>query len=125
MNSKKKNKIPSLIIIDGGRTHLLQVQKRMKKIGITSTNIISISKGIRRKAAFDSIHLTRGKSKIVKEGSIFNNFIQEIRDETHRYAISSQKRKSVKSSLGSSIDNLFGVGDSRKKLLLRYYQLRT
>ena len=119
--SNKKNKIPSLIIIDGGRTHLKQVQKKMKEIGISSANVISISKGIRRKASFDSIHLTRGESKLVKEGSIFHNFIQEIRDETHRYAISSQKRKSIKSSLGSSLDNLPGVGDSRKKLLLRYF----
>tara|TARA_B100001093_G_scaffold453216_1_gene461772 strand:+ start:69 stop:1901 length:1833 start_codon:yes stop_codon:yes gene_type:complete len=119
--SNKKNKIPSLIIIDGGRTHLMQVQKKMKEIGINSVNVISISKGIRRKASFDSIHLTGGESRIVKEGSIFHNFIQEIRDETHRYAISSQKRKSIKSSLGSSINNLYGVGDSRKKLLLRYF----
>ncbi len=119
--SNKKNKIPSLIIIDGGRTHLKQVQKKMEEIGISFENVISISKGIRRKASFDSIHLTRGESKLVKEGSIFHNFIQEIRDETHRYAISSQKRKSIKSSLGSSLDNLTGVGDSRKKLLLRYF----
>ena len=118
--SNKKNMIPSLIIIDGGRTHLNQVHKKMKEIGV-STDIISISKGIRRKASFDSIHLARGESKIVKEGSIFHNFIQEIRDESHRYAISSQKRKSIKSSLGSSIDKLYGVGDSRKKLLLRYF----
>ncbi len=119
--SNKKNKIPSLIIIDGGRTHLIQVQKKMRALGITPVNVISISKGIRRKASFDSIHLTGGESKIIKEGSIFHNFIQEIRDETHRYAISSQKRKSIKSSLGSSINNLYGVGDSRKKLLLRYF----
>ena len=99
----------------------MQVQKRIKEMGFFSTNIISISKGVRRKATFDSIHLTGGESRIVKEGSVFHNFIQEIRDETHRYAISSQKRKSIKSSLGSSINNLYGVGDSRKKLLLRYF----
>ncbi len=119
--SNKKNKIPSLIIIDGGRVHLMQVQRKMKEIGFSSVNIISISKGIRRKASFDSIHLIRGESKIVKEGSVFHNFIQEIRDETHRHAISSQKRKVAKSSLASSIDKLSGVGDSRKKLLLRYF----
>ena len=117
----KKNKIPDLIIIDGGRTHLMQVQKRIKEMGFFSTNIISISKGVRRKATFDSIHLMQGQSKIVKEGSIFHNFIQEIRDETHRYAISKQKRKSIKSSIGSSIDKLSGVGGSRKKRLLRYF----
>ena len=119
--SSKKNKIPSLMIIDGGRVHLMQVQKKIQEIGYSSINMISISKGVRRKASFDSIHLTRGESKIVKEGSVFHNFIQEIRDETHRYAISSQKRKVAKSSLGSSIDKLYGVGDSRKKLLLRYF----
>ncbi len=119
--TNKRNNIPSLIIIDGGRTHLSQVHKKMKDLGFSSANIISISKGVRRKAAFDSIHLTGGESRIVKEGSVFHNFIQEIRDETHRYAISSQKRKSIKSSLGSSIDNLSGVGDTRKKLLLRYF----
>ncbi len=120
-SSTKKIKIPSLIIIDGGRTHLMNVEKKIKEMGITDTNIISISKGVRRKASFDSIHLTRGESLIVKEGSIFHNFIQEIRDETHRYAITIQKRKSIKSSLGSSIDNLSGVGDTRKKILLRYF----
>ncbi len=119
--SRNKNKVPSLMIIDGGRVHLMQVQRKMKEIGFSSVNIISISKGVRRKASFDSIHLTRGESKIVKKDSVFHNFIQEIRDETHRYAISSQKRKFAKSSLGSSIDNLSGVGDSRKKLLLRYF----
>ena len=60
---------------------LMDLQKKMKDIGISSAKVISISKGIRRKASFDSIHLTRGESKIVKEGSIFHNFIQEIRDE--------------------------------------------
>ena len=93
----------------------------MKEMGIQMTNIISISKGVRRKSAFDSIHLQKGKSMRVEEGSIFHNFIQEIRDETHRYAISLQKRKRSKSSLSSSIDDLRGIGDKRKKLLLRYF----
>ena len=120
-SQSKQYTIPSLIIIDGGRTHLNQVQKRMKELGLPSINVISISKGVRRKASFDSIHLPRGESKIVKEGSVFHNFIQEIRDETHRYAISLQKSKGRKSSLRSSIDELTGVGSRRKKLLLRYF----
>ena len=119
--TNKRNNIPSLIIIDGGRTHLTKVHKKMKDIGISSVNIISISKGVRRKAAFDSIHLTGGESRIVKEGSVFHNFIQEIRDETHRYAISSQNRKKRKSSLLSSLDSLEGIGYVRKKNLLRFF----
>ena len=94
---------------------------RIKELELPPINVISISKGVRRKASFDSLHLSGGESMIVKENSIFHNFIQEIRDETHRFAISLQKRKSIKSSLGSSMDNLSGVGNSRKKLLLRYF----
>ena len=120
-SSTKQNKTPSLIIIDGGRTHLNNVIKRIKEMDMPKTNIISISKGIRRKSSFDSIHLEHGKSMTIKEGSIFHNFIQEIRDETHRYAISLQKRKRSKSSISSSIDDLSGIGLKRKKLLLRYF----
>ena len=54
-------------------------------------------------------------------GSAFINFIQEIRDETHRFAITSQKKKRAKSSIRSSIDALSGIGPVRKKLLLRYF----
>ena len=57
----------------------------------------------------------------VKEGTISHNFIQEIRDETHRYAISLQKRKRAKSSIGSSMDELSGIGPERKRQLLRYF----
>ena len=119
--SDKRNKIPSLIIIDGGRTHLNAVIKRMKEFEIPKTNIISISKGVRRKSSFDSIHLEKGESMIVKEGSVFHHFIQEIRDETHRFAISALKKKRAKSSIESTLDSLVGVGPKRKKHLLRYF----
>ncbi len=120
-SSKKRFNIPSLVIIDGGRTHLNAVLSRFIENGISDIKIISISKGIRRKSSFDSIHLAGGESMIVKEGSAFHRFIQEIRDETHRYALTLQRKKRGKSSLKSSIDNISGIGANRKKLLLRYF----
>ena len=50
-------------------------------------------KRTRRKSNFDTIHFANGDSIAVNETSVFHKFIQEIRDETHRYAISIQKRK--------------------------------
>ncbi len=120
-SQEKQTKTPDLILIDGGSTHLHLVKRKMKELGLEEINIISISKGVRRKSSFDSIHLEEGESLIVKKGSVFHRFIQEIRDETHRYAISLQKRKRAKVSLDSSIDNISGVGATRKKLLLRYF----
>lgn len=119
--STKSNKLPGLIIIDGGKTHLSSVLKKLKPLNNPNLNIISISKGFRRKSSFDSIHLMNGDVISVKEGTISHNFIQEIRDETHRYAISLQKRKRAKSSIKSSLDGLTGIGPKRKKILLRYF----
>jgi len=119
-NIDEKN-LPSLIIIDGGKTHLKQILRKFDELKIKDINIISISKGVRRKSSFDQIHLSNDKSFFVENGSTFHNFIQEIRDETHRYAISSQQKKMKKSSMKSSIDDIKGVGMVRRKLLLRYF----
>ena len=114
-------KLPSLIIIDGGKTHLKQVLKAFKECNITDINIIAISKGIRRKATFDTIHLSSGESITIDQANTFHQFIQEIRDETHRYAITIQKKKMRKTSIKSSLDDMSRVGSVRKKLLLRYF----
>jgi len=120
-SSDNENEIPSLIIIDGGKTHLNFVLQKFKDLDHEHVNVISISKGIRRKASFDSIHLPDGQIISVKEGSVFHNFIQEIRDETHRYAITSQRKKRSKTTIKSSMDGLSGVGPQRKQQLLRYF----
>ena len=116
-----QKKLPSLIIIDGGKTHLKQILKVFSECNVKNINVISISKGVRRKAVFDTIHLPNGESITVDKDSIFHNFIQEIRDEAHRYAITIQKNKMRKATLKSSLDDLTGVGIARKKLLLRYF----
>ena len=82
--------------------------------------VIAISKGARRKADMDIVHTQDGESTI-KRGSLAHKFIQEIRDETHRFSITKQKRKQRKLSVGSILDNLNGVGPVRKKMLIRYF----
>lgn len=114
-------KLPSLVIIDGGKTHLKHVLKTLREYSLPDINVVSISKGSRRKASFDTIHLSDGKSLTIDPSSNFHHFIQEIRDETHRYSITVQKRKMRKTSLSSSLDQLSGVGNARKKILLRYF----
>ena len=93
----------------------------LETCNIKDVNVISISKGIRRKANFDTIHFSNGESATIDQASISHQFIQEIRDETHRYSITMQKKKMRKTSIKSSLDDLSGVGAVRKKLLLRYF----
>ena len=117
----KTRELPNIIIVDGGKIHLKKVLQALENCGIKDVNVISISKGIRRKATFDTIHYANGESATINQTSISHQFIQEIRDETHRYSITMQKKKMRKTSLKSSLDELSGVGTSRKKLLLRYF----
>ena len=115
------NDLPSLIIVDGGKTHLDFVNKTLKRINKLNPIVISISKGIRRKASYDSIHLESGKILPMKAEIKSHLFLQEIRDETHRFCITSQRKQRAKSSLKSSLDDIKGIGPKRKVILIRYF----
>lgn len=120
-SSSKTKRLPDLIIIDGGATHLKQVHLKLKQLELNSINLISISKGVRRKSAFDVIHLQDGKKLTIDSNLSSYHSIQEIRDETHRFAITLQKKKARKFTTKSSIDNLSGIGKVRKNSLIRYF----
>ena len=111
---------PSHILIDGGKAHLRAVESTLDSMNIKDIEVISISKGVRRKAEFDSIHKTDGVFRVSK-GSYPHLFIQELRDETHRFTISNQKKRQTKSSMKSALDNIQGIGVQKKKLLIRYF----
>jgi excinuclease ABC subunit C len=112
---------PNLILIDGGKTHLEAVKSVLSKMRIEDVQLLSISKGARRKSEMDSIHrINKPVMRIIK-GSATHLFLQEIRDETHRFAITIQKKKQKKLSTSSYLDNLVGIGVQRKKLLIRYF----
>ena len=120
-NKNLKLNKPNLIIVDGGKTHLAYVAKRLEKLKLGNISVIAISKGVRRKSEMDSIHRMDGTSMKVAGGSLAHKFIQEIRDETHRFSITMQKKKLRKLSSSSSLDSLIGVGLKRKKQLIRYF----
>ena len=113
--------LPSLIVLDGGKVHLTHVINKLKQLKVHGVSVVAISKGARRKSEMDSIHTENGFTDKITKGSLAYKFIQEIRDETHRYSISTQKKKLRKLSVRSSLDDLKGVGPERKKILLRFF----
>ena len=82
---------------------------------------MALSKRARRRAYFDSIHLENGSKYRVKNNSKIDLFLQEVRDETHRFAISNQKKKQEKSFLSSSLEAIPGVGKKKQILLFRFF----
>ena len=119
--SKKIMPRPDLILIDGGYNHLKAVKDEISYLGIEGIDIISISKGSRRKPKMDSFHTEGGKVIKVNRSSQVHLLLQEIRDETHRFSLSTHRKKELKSSHISFLDSIEGIGKKRKTSLLRYF----
>ncbi len=119
-NLSSENIIPELIIIDGGRGQYNIAKKIIKKFKLKKINLISISKGINRNKGRDIIHL--GDRNInLKHNDNLLHFIQRLRDEAHRFAITSHRSRRSKDSLKSVFNELKGVGPKRKKLLISHF----
>lgn len=113
--------IPSVILIDGGHTHLRAVRKVLDELKIKGICLIAISKGVRRKGEMDMVHTEQGKKLNLSKNSPELLLIQEIRDETHRFSITKQRKKELKGATKSSLDSIKLVGIKRKKALLRFF----
>ncbi len=112
---------PDLILIDGGYTHLKAAKGTLKEKDIENIELISISKGVRRKRQMDSIHKYNGEKINVDPLLLSHGLLQEIRDETHRFAISNLRKKRSKSFSKSLLDSFQGIGKEKKQSLLRYF----
>ncbi len=115
-----KKKIPDLIIIDGGRGHLNTVKKVLENFKINHLDIIAISKGINRNNGDETIH-TYEKSINFDKRSQNLFFLQRLRDEAHRFAVSSTKSRHEKSLKNSIFDKIEGLGKKTKSNLLSYF----
>jgi excinuclease ABC subunit C len=113
--------LPSLILIDGGYTHLKAVRKVLDRLSVEGVCLLAISKGARRKPEMDLIHTETGKKLSLRKNSREFLFIQEIRDETHRFSINKQRKKELKGASKSSLDSIESVGIERKRALLRFF----
>ena len=109
--------IPDIIIIDGGRGQFNVVKKILKQKKLNKIHLISVSKGKNRSAGREIIHNDNNDISL-KPNDTLLYFIQRIRDEAHRFAITAHRAKRNKSSLSSIFDEIPGIGAKRKKLLI-------
>ena len=113
--------LPSLILIDGNFTHLKAVRSVLDRLSVEGVCLLAISKGVRRKPDMDLIHTEKAEKLNLRKNSPEFLFIQEIRNETHRFAITKQRNKELKSVTKSSLDAIESVGIERKKALIRFF----
>ena len=119
-NSKKYEKLPDLLVIDGGKGHYDLAKEILETKGLNEMELISIFKGEGRKESLDQIIYKNKKNFIDKDTPSFF-FIQRIRDESHRYAIGAHKAKRKREMHASELEPIEGLGRSRRKLLLNHF----
>ncbi len=112
---------PDLLLIDGGKGQLSAVRKTLSEIGIDNIPVIGIAKGLERDAGHERFFVEGRDSFLLPPNSPVLHYLQRLRDEAHRYVIGAQRKRRAKAISENPLDDVPGVGASRKKaLLLRF-----
>ena len=118
---RENQKLPELLIIDGGKVHLKKVKEILNLMELKDIEIISVSKGGRRKPEMDLFNTFEGKSLKYNASSKGMLLIQEIRNEAHRLCVTNLYKARRKLITYSELDDIPGVGQVTKQKLLRYF----
>ena len=121
INKASVNPLPDIILIDGGKLQLNAALDIFSTLADKSPMILSIVKGSKRIRSTETILSKDGIIEMPKDSPGFV-FLQQIRDESHRFAITSNRKKKNKSIKSSSLDNIKGLGPKKKKDLMNYFK---
>ena len=122
-NSKKIDNLsqgPDLIIIDGGLGQLSAARKVFEELNI-NPRLVCMSKGEDRNAGEEYFHQIGQESFTLPKTHKAMYYLQQLRDEAHRFAITTHRSKRAKSVTKSSLDEIPGIGKTRKKALLNHF----
>ncbi len=114
-NIDEKKLLPDLIVIDGGRGHLNAARRALKALKI---NIPFISIAKEKEEIFV---INNPKTLILPPYDKSLKFIQRLRDEAHRFAISYHRALRNKMSTSSILEEIKGVGPKKYKELIKHY----
>ena len=112
---------PDVILIDGGKNQLNFVNTIINKSDHRDIKVISIVKGSKRVRATETIISEDGIIELDKYSKAFL-ILQEIRNESHRFAIRAQRNKKRKKISQSELDSIKGIGEILKKRLLTKFK---
>jgi len=112
--------LPELILIDGGKGQYSVSREVLNELGLHDLPILAVAKGKNRHAGEEKIY-HENKEFILKKNDPLLFFIQRLRDEAHRFAISTHRAKRKKRLSKSLLDQIDGIGKQRKRSLLNHF----
>ncbi len=113
---------PDVLLIDGGKGQLSAVCDVLEDIGVLSDlTVVAIAKGEDRNAGREKFHMPGRAEFTLPPNDSTLYYLQRIRDEAHRFAVSSHQVRRKKSMKDTSLDDVPGIGAKRKAALIRYF----
>ncbi len=115
-------KLPDLILIDGGKGQLSSVLAALDELGLDDVPVVGVAKGPERKAGEEELLVARtGEVIQLAPNDPGLHLIQQIRDESHRFAIQGHRKRRDKARKRSRLEDIEGVGAKRRQRLLSQF----
>ncbi len=109
-------RLPDLLLLDGGKPQLSAALEVLEEVGLTDIPVCALAKGV------EAIYLPdQDEPLILPRNSPALHLLQRARDEAHRFAISYHRKLRGKEALSSLLDQVPGIGEARKRLLLEHF----
>ena len=123
---KGEGKQPDILLIDGGKGQLSQAREVLANLQLDSIFMIGVAKGAARKAGEETLILSDPLSGqyseiILPADSPALHLIQQIRDESHRFAITGHRQRRQKARNTSILESIPGLGAKRRQKLLQQF----
>ena len=113
---------PDLLLIDGGLGQLNAVHQTLDELGVADkVDLVGIAKGPDRDAGREKFFMKGKQSFMIPDRDPVLYFIQRMRDEAHRFAIGTHRARRKKEMVKNPLDEIPGIGASRKRALLHYF----
>ena len=113
--------LPDVLLIDGGAGQLVQAREALADLGVEGVLLVGVSKGEQRRAGEETLVLADGRQLRPGAASPALQFIQQVRDEAHRFAITGHRGKRQKARAHSRLEDIAGIGPRRRAALLRHF----
>ena len=118
---RKTDMWPDLLLIDGGQGQVSAVAEIMSELGVEDIPMVGVAKGIDRDAGKEEFHRPGERPFALQRNDPVLYFIQRLRDEAHRWAIGAHRAKRAKAVSLTPLDDIPGIGATRKRALLQHF----